>query len=140
MTAALSITLLLAPSVPADEIPPAMYWNDLAGAPPASDRYRFPPSGECEAALRFNDSFRRKMGEERQRWADGVQPIFDITIAETEALRAPWDAIAWAQWGQRADWRRRLDLKKLRELIGDEDYEAGILPPVVPSWRFRTIP
>jgi hypothetical protein len=32
---------------------------------------------------------------------------------------------------------RRLALKRLRELVGDEAYYAGNLPPCVPIWRLQ---
>ena len=32
---------------------------------------------------------------------------------------------------------RRQALKRLRHMVGHDDYFAGILPPYVPLWRFE---
>lgn len=140
MTAALALTLLVAPAIPVGEIPPAPVLNDLADAPPAWDRYRFPDSPAAEWALRFNARFAENIGREREQWPEERhQAVFDVTLREAAALREAWSALAWAQWHTRSEWRRRLDLKRLRDLIGREAYEAGVMPEVVPSWRCREL-
>ena len=36
-------------------------------------------------------------------------------------------------------FKRRKALSKLRDLIGEKDFYNGILPPIVPVWRFQLI-
>lgn len=135
-------TLLLAAFViPAGEIPPADALNSLATAPPVSDRFRFPNSAFAEWALRFNSGFTSKVDREWESWPEERHAgVFAATLREAAELREAWEALAWAQWHSRPDWRRRLDLKRLRESLGDDAYRAGLMPPVVPSWRCRVLP
>lgn len=48
-----------------------------------------------------------------------------------------WDALDDANCEWRPEWQRRLSLARVRDLIGEDDYAAGILPPAVPVWWFR---
>lgn len=145
MTAALTLILFLAPTLPtASELPPPEALNELATAPAAWERFRFPDSATAEWALRFNQRFADNLGKERDQWPEERhQALYELVLRENEQLRRPWTALAWAQWDGTqwtpglCDWKRRLRLKELRTLLGPEAWEAGEMPPVVPTWRFR---
>lgn len=140
MTPALALALLLAPVPrPVTELPPAEVLNDLAMAPQAWERYRFPDSPAAEAALKFNARFRTNLEAERGVWPWNWQEVFDAADAEAFRLRQPWWHLAWAQWPNRCEWQRRLDLRMLRDCIGQEAFDAGRMPPAVPVWRYRSL-
>ena len=58
-------------------------------------------------------------------------------LAETDRLYLVWDAVRDARCDFYYVTVRRQALKKLRDLVGDEAYATGELPPNVPTWRFR---
>lgn len=135
--ALLALATAAAPPVKAEPWPPPQVWNDVLAAPPAVDRFRFPDSPTCEAAVKFANTFRGKLNDERELWPATMQWRFELTLEEAGPLRLAWFHLSWAQWPSRAEWQRRLDLAKVRELIGPDAYDRGEMPPVVPSWRLR---
>ena len=50
-----------------------------------------------------------------------------------------WDAVRDARCEFYYVTVRRQALKKLRDLVGEEAYLAGTLPPNVPTWRFNEL-
>lgn len=104
--------------------------------PPLTDRDRFPPREIARSALQFNRAYRlhvqgRQMFEQHNWW------YWQEVITETDYLFHCWDWLHAAQGGEGRDenyWRA--SLRRLRELIGDENYSAGVMPPNVPMWRF----
>jgi hypothetical protein len=139
--AVLVLAFLIAqpPPAPPVDYPPGELWADVINAPPESDGLRFPPYAVAARARMFNWQCRQRIAEERDAWPESAQWRFDVTLAEARELYAAWDCLEDAQSPYRAWWRRRLDLARLRKLIGDDAYSAGAMPPVVPSHRFREL-
>jgi hypothetical protein len=114
------------------------HWHDLANAPAVEDCLRFPDRVTVNDLLAFNRAYRQHI--------DVRQPVelvhwweLRVTLQETERLYQIWDQVREARCDYYFIRVRRLALKKLRELVGDEAYYSGNLPPVVPNWRFRAI-
>lgn len=115
---------------------PASVLADLLDAPPAHDRYRFPDAAVASHAVAFNDAFRENLAQERRIWPHSMQLAFVVTVDEAMALREIWWRLSLSQADER-EWSHRLHLKRLRYLLGPEDYAGGRMPPAVPAWRFR---
>lgn len=115
---------------------------------PLADCGRFPDGAACQE---LEDFARGHLA-----WLDARRPL-----CLTESDEATWrQARTEAQWCFNCwDWAgaaqgnegdrtttdgrvagyRRFSLDKLRELLGDDDYFAGRMPPPVPLWRFRVL-
>lgn len=106
--------------------------------PRASDIMRFP----CEWIAIHNEAFSaRWVGwlESRLRYlrathAD-IEEIIWIadTLEETESCHQAWADLTFAWW----QGTRDLDMARLRRTIGLYRYKRGLMPPVVPWWRFQ---
>lgn len=113
------------------------------GPPSVSDARRFPDLDTCVRECVFNDRFRQNLARERLAWPANRQGIWQDTADETEWLREVWIA-AWnaaRECESRNGWPPFAvpHLTRLRDLLGEEDYAAGRMPPAVPVWRFREL-
>jgi hypothetical protein len=86
--------------------------------------------------LAFNASYRQYL--EARRWVrrHEWEELSDV-LGETDRLREIWQAAAEAAAEDHIWVCRRQALRRLQELIGDEAYYSGNLPPCVPLWRFE---
>lgn len=111
------------------------FWEAI-WLPPAGDGFRFGHAND--EAIQFSCGFiaycrgQAELESWRAREWEGL-------ISETEELQRVWRLAIQTRVTGAWVLQRRRALRDLRELIGDEAYEAGILPPVVPVWRFRVI-
>jgi hypothetical protein len=113
-------------------------YQDLAHAPAANDSSRFPDRDAINDMLAFNRAYRQQI--------DGRQPLelahwweLQLAVQETERLYHIWDTVRDARCENYYVTHRRQALKRLLELIGEEAYYSGNLPPCVPLWRFRQV-
>ncbi|MCS6851427.1 MAG: hypothetical protein NZ700_09710 [Gemmataceae bacterium] len=113
-------------------------YQELADAPPLADSLRFPDRDTVSDFLAFNRSYRHyievRQPVELSRWSE-----FRSVIQETDHLYQIWDTVRDARCEYYYVTVRRQALKKLRDLLGEDDYYRGHLPPYVPIWRFREI-
>ncbi len=113
-------------------------YRELGGAPALSDSLRFPDREAVNELLSFNRAYRQhidnRQSVERANWWD-----HQATLQETEQLYQIWDTVRDARCEYYYVAVRRQALKKLRELLGDDDYYSGVLPPYVPLWRFQVM-
>ena len=107
-------------------------------APPAADGFRFPDRNAVNETVRFNRAFRKHLDQRQQLETDRTDALRKV-MAETDRLYAVWDAVRDARCEFYYVAVRRTALKKLRELVGEEAYLAGTLPPGVPTWRFNQL-
>lgn len=108
---------------------------DLHGTPFTADADRFPPLVLCQAAKDLNCRYRRSL--ELRQWVERRRFWeCEDRLSESRWLYQVWDTASDCQSRDSYVVTRRHALKKLRELIGDECYYAGDLPPCVPVWRF----
>lgn len=109
---------------------------DLADAPLVADSFRFPDRQTVNEYIRFNRAYRKNL-ETRQTWEADRADLIRVVVMETDRLYKVWDAVRDARCEFYYVTVRRQALKKLKETIGTEAYEAGELPPYVPEWRFQ---
>jgi hypothetical protein len=108
---------------------------DLGEAPPLHDCMRFPDRALVNDLLAFNRTYRQNI--------DALQPLdphhvgdLKEVLAEIDHLYQVWDLVRDARCEYYYVTVRRQALKKLRDLVGEEAYLNGSLPPHVPVWRF----
>jgi hypothetical protein len=114
-------------------------YQELENAPRVGDCQRFPERTAVNDLLAFNRAYRQ--------FIDMRQPVelihwWDLRLAmqETDRLYQIWDTVRDARCDYYYVTVRRQALKHLRELVGEEDYYSGNLPPSVPLWRFELTP
>lgn len=105
--------------------------------PPLYDRGRFPPREVAYEAMVLNRAYRRHV--ETRRWTSLHERDYWATVLqETDYLFHCWDWLHAAQGGEGRDQQYwQYALKRLRDLLGEDAYHAGQMPPAVPLWRFR---
>jgi hypothetical protein len=110
--------------------------QELAAAPKVGDGYRFPDRSAVNDLVRFNRAFRKHLDQRHELETDRCEEL-RAAMRETEHLYHVWDAVRDARCEFYYVTVRRQALKKLKEMVGDEAYAAGTLPPNVPTWRFN---
>ena len=108
---------------------------DLADAPKVADAARFPDRQAVNEFIRFNRAYRKTL-ETRQVWEADRADAIRIVVLETDRLYRVWDSVRDARCDFYYVTVRRQALKKLQEMLGQDAYTAGDLPPYVPEWRF----
>jgi hypothetical protein len=113
-------------------------FHELASAPAVEDCQRFPERGIVNDLLAFNRAYRQHI--------DLRQPVelvhwweLRLALQETDRLYQVWDTVRDARCDYYYVTVRRQALKRLRELVGDEAYYGGNLPPCVPLWHFQPV-
>jgi hypothetical protein len=113
-------------------------FRELADAPPLHDGFRFPERERVNHLLAFNRAYRQhltiRQPLELVRWWE-----LRAALQETDHLYQIWDTVRDARCDYYYVTVRRQALKKLRQLVGEDDYYNGRLPPHVPLWRFQEI-
>jgi hypothetical protein len=111
-------------------------FRDLTDAPPLQDCLRLPSRELVNELLSFNRAYRQHIAVR--------QPVelahwwkFRAALQETEYLYQVWDTVRDARCEYYYITVRRQALKKLRDMLGEEAYYSGQLPPPVPVWRFQ---
>ena len=111
--------------------------HDLQQAPFLSDAVRFPERALVNELLLMNRSYRQ--------YLENCLPLYphsaELKTAreEVEVLYQVWDAVRDARCEYYYVHIRRQALKKLQDMLGEDDYERGKLPPHVPHWRFTAL-
>ena len=111
-------------------------YHELATAPAVDDALRFPERTTINELLAFNRSYRQyidvRQSLELVHWWE-----LRVALQETDRLYQIWDSVRDARCPYYYVTVRRQALKRLRELVGEESYYSGQLPPCVPLWRFQ---
>ena len=113
-------------------------YAELSDAPPVGDCFRFPDRTTVNELLAFNRAYRqyidvRQPGEPARWWE------LRTALQETDYLYQVWDTVRDARCEYYYVTVRRQALKRLREMLGEEAFYSGQLPPYVPMWRFPDI-
>jgi hypothetical protein len=113
-------------------------YHELATAPMADDAARFPERTTVNELLAFNRRYRqlidvRKPLELVHGWE------LRLALQETDRLYQVWDKVRDARCPYYYVTVRRQALKRLRELVGEDSYYSGSLPPCVPLLCFREV-
>lgn len=112
--------------------------EDLTDAPPLADHWRFPDRALVQDLLSANRAYRQYLECRQKMEPDNAWNLRDQAF-DVDLLYAIWDLVRDARCDYFYCTVRRAALNKLRETIGFEAYNAGVLPPHVPIWRFREI-
>ena len=113
-------------------------YRDLVDAPKVADANRFPDHRTVNDLLGFNRAYRRHLDAHQPMDLDRGEQLREA-IRETDSLYQVWDAVRDARCEYYYVTVRRQALKRLRQLLGDDAYYFGRLPPHVPLWRFQQI-
>jgi len=109
---------------------------ELSNAPKLDDCRRFPDHRTVNELLGFNRAYRRYLDARQPMDQDRSAQLGEV-LKETDSLYHIWDAVRDARCDYYYVTVRRQALKRLKELLGDDEYRTGTLPPYVPLWRFE---
>ena len=112
--------------------------QDLHDAPPLHDCTRFPDRTLINELLSFNRAYRQHL-DSRQSLELTYWWELREALQEADRLYQIWDTVRDARCDYYYVTVRRQALKKLKDLIGEDAYAAGELPPYVPEWRFNEV-
>jgi hypothetical protein len=113
-------------------------YKELADAPPLHDCMRFPDRALINDLLSFNRAYRQHLDNRQSLEATYWWELREV-LQEADRLYQIWDTVRDARCDYYYVTVRRQALKKLKEMVGDEAYYNGTLPPHVPVWRFARI-
>ena len=111
------------------------HYREAAECPPLSDCRRLPLDVPVRQMLDFNAAYRQNLEARRCVRRHEWDEITDA-LRETDRLREVWQCVADAVSEEQIWVCRRQALRHLKELIGEEAYNQGSLPPCIPIWRF----
>lgn len=115
----------------------------LLGLPPAADplayaERTFPGHRQCQRLLCFNADYRGRLETKRTTFPVHYWAI-TADLAEAQRRHDIWDALEDAQ-SPYLDRGRRLErLAEFRRLIGDDAWQAGVVPLHVPLEAFELV-
>ena len=101
------------------------------------DRERFPSKECCRSMIEFSNEYKTH-AIARQEWEIGKWDYWQMVIEETNTLHDCWDALEDVKLNYKTEITCD-KLKKLKNLIGEDNYQRGIMPPPVPIWRFKIV-
>jgi hypothetical protein len=113
-------------------------YADLCGAPPLYDCMRFPDRSLVNDMLAFNRAYRQHLDNRQAMELSNAWELHEMLL-EADRLYQIWDLVRDTRCDYYYVTVRRQALKKLKELVGDQAYNSGSLPPHVPVWRFARI-
>jgi hypothetical protein len=111
--------------------------RDLYDAPPIQDAQRLPDKGMVNEFLQFNRAYRQHLDSCLLLYPNSAS--LKAAREEVEQLYLIWDAVRDARCDYYHIHIRRQALKKLRDILGNDDYQQTNLPPHVPVWRFECL-
>jgi hypothetical protein len=113
-------------------------YKELSDAPRLADSFRFPERAAVNELVRFNRAYRKNLDQRQLLETDRADALRAV-IWETDRLYQVWDAVRDARCEFYYVTVRRHALKRLKDLVGEEAYNRGTLPPNVPTWRFNEL-
>lgn len=107
--------------------------------PPPGDAYRLPPFQSLRDGRLFNQRYQKHL-QGRLDWEPYRRDALNAALIEARELYEVWDCAE----GAHPDYPCPPDLKacyhrRLRRLLGPDDYRRMNLPPCVPTWRFNEL-
>ena len=113
-------------------------YADLCDAPPLYDCMRFPDRSLVNDMLAFNRAYRQHLDNRQSMELSNAWELHEMLL-EADRLYQIWDLVRDTRCDYYYVTVRRQALKKLKEMIGDQAYYSGSLPPHVPVWQFARI-
>lgn len=111
--------------------------HDLQNAPPLRDAVRFPDRNIVNDLLLFNRAYRQHLENSLPLYPHNAE--LRAAREEVEQLYQVWDCVRDARCEYYYVHIRRQALKRLHDMLGNEDYLQANLPPHVPYWRFTQV-
>jgi len=110
-------------------------YAEFSRAPLLAEAERFPDRKLINEFLALNRAYRNQL---TQRLAIDLIHAEEIRVAvqDTDQLYQIWDAVRDSRCDYYYVTVRRQSLSLLRDLIGDESFYSGHMPPQVPVWHF----
>lgn len=114
------------------------YWRTLNDAPTLGDCCVLPPAWLVQDLCRLNEQYQCHLQMQQVMYPHRADD-FNEVLREAKKLHAVWDSVRRATGPNQAWAYRRRMLRQLKEMVGEEAYYAGRLPPSVPLWRFQSL-
>ena len=112
---------------------------ELGDAPHTAEHYRFPPLKCCNEMLEIDYAYGQYLDKLLESGYRADEFRVRAAKVETERLQRIWYLLARIQLEYVDILSKRSSLKELHEQLGDDDYYNGVVPPIVPFWRYETI-
>ena len=110
-----------------------LHRRNLRGTPPSWDALRFPPTEVADVFGPEAWEYLRYL--EAMRWLDECNwAKYGPAIKAAEIRFKIWNTLRVTNHSSIWVQHKRMNLYKLRELLGEEYYNAGWVPPPVPPW------
>jgi hypothetical protein len=107
---------------------------EFKDVPLLADHYRLPSKQIASDLISVNREYRKSLADRRVIEVDRAQILGDV-IRECDELYQVWDCIRDANCDYYHVTVRRQSLKRLRDLVGDDDYNSAKFPASIPYWR-----
>ena len=119
--------------------------------PPAEDIHRFPGRKVVWSTMEFGDSRKRYLESDALMFAHHARRNWDmirevnVGLNSWDLLDGCWETYEVLQWQMTEEDKQaeieclRLRLKSLKEAIGVDAYERGIMPAIIPYRQFRMV-
>jgi hypothetical protein len=128
------VALMLRDDIPSDLASLRKQFCTLGASPWLGERLRFPDKKFVSEMLGINRKMREALVAQLAMdlvYADTLR----LAIQETDQLYQVWYAVRDAQNEYYYTGVRRQALQLVRDLIGDEAFYSGRLPPPIPVWH-----
>jgi hypothetical protein len=109
-------------------------FEEFAFAPLVEEALRFPKRDVVLDFLICNRAYRAEL-QLRALLEPARAAHFEIAMHEAEELHHIWVVVADTRWGFLSVTARRQALQQLRDLVGEQAFYSGELPPYLPVWR-----
>ncbi len=109
--------------------------ENLKDAPGLEDHKMFGSYDDLKAGYTVNRSFNNYLQNNKMIIIDYNKVIYDDAIAENDYIGSVYNTAMMAANPVYYTWTRRLELKKLHDMIGAKYFYSGTLPPCIPTWR-----
>jgi len=113
-------------------------FHDLRSAPPLGEAQRFPGRDLVGDMMAFNRAFHENLSKRLEMDRIHAEELRSA-LSETDQLHHIWNTVHEINCPYYYVTYRRQALRQLRELIGDQAFYTGNLPPHVPLWRIPEV-
>jgi hypothetical protein len=114
-------------------------WNQkLLRAPWLGELSRFPDMQTVSETILANRVFHGEVSDRMDLNRLQREELRNV-LYETDELHEVWEALRDALCEHYGVTYRRQALQRLRELLGDDAFYRGQMPPGMPTWRFTRI-
>ena len=111
-------------------------FDDLRSAPPLNEALRFPGRDLVSDMMAFNRAYHENLSKRLEMDRIHAEELRSALL-ETDQLHRVWNTVHEINCPYYYITYRRQALRQLRELIGEQAFYTGTLPPHVPICAFR---